>query len=230
MAESWYQCLAMRQGGPLEVHQTKPHIPGDDEILVKIKAVALNPIEWKQIDFGIDIPKWPCVLGNDGSGTVVAVGKSVVGFNTGDSVLANFSSGQDRSAAFQSHAVVNAVKVAKKPTSMSFEDASTLPVSYVTATGAIYQGLNIPLPYLEGGKEEGFKPSSILVCGVTQSTDLCDRVQTAPSHSQGPWSGPSVRPLLPDPCRGAQKGIVQWRGCGCDLRCGQRGRGQPVFV
>jgi hypothetical protein len=33
MAESSYQCLAMRQGGPLEVHQTKPHIPGDDEIL-----------------------------------------------------------------------------------------------------------------------------------------------------------------------------------------------------
>lgn len=93
----------------------------------------------------------------------------MAGFNTGDSVLANFSSGQDRSAAFQSHAVVNAVKVAKKPTSMSFEDASTLPVSYVTATGAIYQGLNIPLPYLEGGKEEGFKPSSILVCGGSSS-------------------------------------------------------------
>jgi NADPH:quinone reductase-like Zn-dependent oxidoreductase len=59
--------------------------------------------------------------------------------------------------------------VAKKPTSMSFEDAATLPVSYVTATGAIYQGLNIPLPYLEGGKEEGFKPSSILVCGGSSS-------------------------------------------------------------
>ena len=169
MAELAYQCLAMRQGGPLEVHQAEPHIPGDDEILVNIKAVALNPIEWKQIDFGINIPKWPCVLGGDGSGTVVAVGKSVTGFNTGDSVLASFSSGQDRSAAFQSRAVVNATKVAKKPTSMSFEEAATLPLSYVTATGAIYQGLNIPLPYLEGGKEEGFKPSSILVCGGSSS-------------------------------------------------------------
>ena len=169
MAESAYQCLAMQQGGSLEVHEAKPHIPGDDEVLIKIKAIALNPIDWKQIDFGINISKWPCVLGGDGSGTVVAVGKSVAGFTTGDSVLASFSSGQDHSAAFQSHAAVNAIKVAKKPTPMSFEDAATLPISYVTATGAIYQGLNIPLPYLEGGKEEGFKPSSILVCGGSSS-------------------------------------------------------------
>src|SRR2546429_3452255 len=165
MAEAAYQCLAMQQGGPLKVQQVQIHVPGDDEVLIKIKAIAFNPIDWKQIDFGVGVQKWPCVLGPDGSGTVVAVGQSVTGFTPGDSVLAYFSSGRDRSAAFQSHAAINVSRVAKKPSSVSFEEAATLPVAYITASGAIYQGLNIPLPYLEGGKESGFQPSSILVCG-----------------------------------------------------------------
>ena len=153
----------------MKVQQAETHVPGDDEVLVKIKAIALNPIDWKQIQFGMNVPKWPCVFGCEGSGTVVAVGKAVTGFTSGDAVLAHFSSGQDRSAAFQSHAALNATRVVQKPTWLSFEEAATLPVAYVTATGAIYQGLNIPLPYLEGGREAGFQPSSILVCGGSSS-------------------------------------------------------------
>ena len=51
--------------------------PAPGELLVKIHATALNPVDWKIRDFNFFIKDYPAVLGTDSSGTVEAVGDGV---------------------------------------------------------------------------------------------------------------------------------------------------------
>lgn len=94
-------------------------------------------------DYGIMIPSWPATLGADGAGVVESVGEDVKSFKQGDEVLAQFTPGNNKSAAFQvcianrsfldsvktsqSCAAVDASKVGRKPASWSFDDTTSLP-------------------------------------------------------------------------------------------------------
>lgn len=60
--------------------------PKAGEILVKVKAISLNPIDWKIQSTGYMVEKYPSVLGTDVAGEVVSVGEGVKSFNEGDSV------------------------------------------------------------------------------------------------------------------------------------------------
>ena len=60
--------------------------PGSGEILVKVEAAALNPLDWKIQAYGLIVEKYPAVLGFDGAGTVVEVGEDVTSFAVGDRV------------------------------------------------------------------------------------------------------------------------------------------------
>lgn len=74
------------KGAPLVVQTTDIPKPGPGELLVKVEAAALNPIDWQIQAFGLFIEKYPCILGSDGAGTVVEVGEGVTLFATGDRV------------------------------------------------------------------------------------------------------------------------------------------------
>src|SRR6267378_4345433 len=54
--------------------------PGAGELLVKIKAAALNPVDWKIQKYGIFVDSYPAVLGTDIAGDVVQVGEGVTRF------------------------------------------------------------------------------------------------------------------------------------------------------
>ena len=56
------------------------------EILVQIKAAALNPADWKVQKTGYPIETYPAVLGSDIAGDVVKLGEGVEGFSVGDRV------------------------------------------------------------------------------------------------------------------------------------------------
>lgn len=60
--------------------------PGPGELLVKIHATALNPVDWKIREYNFLITEYPAILGTDSSGTVEAVGEGVQGFEKGDKV------------------------------------------------------------------------------------------------------------------------------------------------
>ena len=60
--------------------------PGPGEILVKIHATALNPVDWKIRDFNYFVKDYPAILGSDSAGTVEEVGEGVTGFAKGDRV------------------------------------------------------------------------------------------------------------------------------------------------
>ena len=60
--------------------------PGPGEILVKIQAAALNPVDWKVQKYGIFADKFPAVLGMDIAGGVEELGEGVTDFKIGDRV------------------------------------------------------------------------------------------------------------------------------------------------
>ena len=57
-------------------------------VIIKNKAVAINPVDWKIQDSGYFIKEWPAVLGTDVAGEVVDVGEDVKNFKKGDRVAA----------------------------------------------------------------------------------------------------------------------------------------------
>lgn len=72
--------------GPQVVRSKGIPKPGPGELLVKVYAAALNPVDWIVRAMNIIVPEWPAVLGEDGAGTVEEVGPDVTGFSTGDRV------------------------------------------------------------------------------------------------------------------------------------------------
>jgi NADPH:quinone reductase-like Zn-dependent oxidoreductase len=111
-----------------------------DEMLVRVKATSVNPIEWK-MRRGLGLPKaiWrlligrPMILGIDFSGTVVAAGPKVDGYRIGDDVMGAFRF----SGAAAEFAVVRPsdryTAVALKPPSVSYAEAGALPFAGLVA-------------------------------------------------------------------------------------------------
>ena len=60
--------------------------PGYGEILVKVQAAALNPVDWKIQKYGMLVNEYPVVVGSDIAGDVEDVGPGVTGFLKGDRV------------------------------------------------------------------------------------------------------------------------------------------------
>ena len=132
-------------GGSLEVSTAEAHTCQGREIIIRVYAIALNPFDKDQLETASAISRWPTVLGIEGAGVVESCGALVDGFNPGDEVLALFSIGEDnRSAAFQSHAVVDVSMVCHKPPDMSFADAASIPLAFVTALHTIRKGFHLP--------------------------------------------------------------------------------------
>ena len=115
-----------KQGGSFTEVSVPYPSPGPDEVCIRNKAVALNPLDWKSRKFGVMVQSWPTVLGVDAAGIVDAVGESLKDFKPGDEVFSLCGMGS-RAGAFQEIITVPSHLVAKKPVSLSFEDAASLP-------------------------------------------------------------------------------------------------------
>ncbi|NJD32332.1 MAG: NAD(P)-dependent alcohol dehydrogenase [Gammaproteobacteria bacterium] len=110
--------------------------PGDREVLVEVRAVALNPLDWHyltgtpyvmRLDSGLGRPRSDR-LGVDFAGVVAAVGPGVTRFKPGDEVLGS------RFGAFAEYAVVAEDRaLVPKPSRLSFEQAAAVPVAAITA-------------------------------------------------------------------------------------------------
>ncbi|KAK3302751.1 chaperonin 10-like protein [Chaetomium strumarium] len=131
--------------------------PGPDEILVRNRAIALNPIDWKRQAFGIALPSnKTTILGSDVAGEVVSVGSNVASFSSsslsfapGDRVLGSASamvSGNLDHGAFQLYTLLSSTAAAKIPDAVSYPEAATLPTAMGTATIALFHNLGLPLP------------------------------------------------------------------------------------
>ena len=123
--------------------------PGANELLVKNAAFATNPVDWKMQSSGYLIESYPTILGSDIAGTVEAVGSGVTHFKKGDRVTGFadvLMSKNPDNGAFQQYTILKDCAVTKLPRSMSFEEASVLPMSVATAAVGVFLALDIPRP------------------------------------------------------------------------------------
>lgn len=126
MTLNFTKCLVRHKGGSLEaIIAPKPLVLQPTEVLIRVKAVAINPADYKMIDQGHRVTSWPLVPGLDGAGIVEQVGDEAGDITVGDRVLAFFTPG-DRSGSYQEYAVVQGKDVARFPASWSLEEAATL--------------------------------------------------------------------------------------------------------
>jgi len=126
MSKTSLQYQLSKQGGPFTKVSVPHPTPGPDEICIRTRAVALNPVDWKNRAFGVTVQSWPTVLGNDAAGVIDSVGESIKDFKPGDEVFSPCGMG-NRGGAFQEIITVPSHVVAQKPASLSFEEAASLP-------------------------------------------------------------------------------------------------------
>lgn len=144
---------------PLVVRRVEDdRLPDDDEIVVKVAAVAINQVDWKQQESPWDHFQYPLALGEDVAGEVVDVGGGVTRFRPGDRVLGHalvLATRDDRHAAFQNHSVIAQNMASPIPQALAFEQAVVLPLAVSTASAALFQsedGLGLPAPSLTPSK------------------------------------------------------------------------------
>src|SRR5438874_939817 len=121
----------------LEIRDIKKPTPNEDQVLVKVRAASLNPLDWhfmegtpyimRALGAGLRKPKDPR-LGVDLAGEVEAVGKNVTQFKPGDEVF-----GTGHGAAFAEYVCAGKTKLALKPANLTFEQAAAVPVAGLTA-------------------------------------------------------------------------------------------------
>lgn len=124
------RAVRVGEGGSLSV-QTMP-VPkaGAGEVLVKVRAAGVNPVDWKIA--GSRVGQVP---GTDVSGVIVSLGEGVSGWKVGEPVL-GFAR---QSGSYAEYAVVPVSGMARKPKKMSFEEAAGVPIAAETAYRALHE-------------------------------------------------------------------------------------------
>jgi NADPH2:quinone reductase len=118
----------------------EPQIQKDTEILVRLQAAGVNPIDTKLRKRGTFYPdQMPAILGCDGAGIVEAVGANVERFRVGDEVyFCAGGLGESGTGNYAQLTVVDERMVAPKPTSLSFAEAAAAPLVLITAWESLY--------------------------------------------------------------------------------------------
>lgn len=88
-----------QKGAVLQVGSAEAYEPGPGEVLVRNRAVAMNPVDSKMQDEGYFIDQYPAILGTDVAGEVAAVGRDVTHVKVGQRVLAHVTAIQTRKPA-----------------------------------------------------------------------------------------------------------------------------------
>lgn len=123
----------------LRLEQVPKPLPGDAQLLIRIRAAAVNPLDWHylrgtpylmRMESGYRRPV-DTRLGVDMAGEVVAVGKDVTQFKPGDAVFGTAS------GAFSEYAITSEKRVALKPANLTFQQAAAVPVAALTALQAL---------------------------------------------------------------------------------------------
>ncbi|ELU42014.1 alcohol dehydrogenase [Rhizoctonia solani AG-1 IA] len=131
--------LLLEKHGKLEVKTRPTPTAQKNQALVKVTAAAINPVDWKIIDYGIFVEKFPAVLGSDGAGVVEAVGPEVTDFDVGDRVFFQGAYGHDDETTFQEKAIVQTDIISKIPDNITDDQASTIPLAALTALVGLFQ-------------------------------------------------------------------------------------------
>lgn len=137
-----------------EVDLPKPQ-PGPHDLLVKIEAISVNPVDSK---LRLSMPTAaPRILGWDAVGTVEAVGAEVSLFKEGDAVW--YAGDITRPGSYAEYGLVNERIAGHRPASVSASHAAALPLTSITAWELLFDRLNV--------EHGGGKGQSLLIIGAS---------------------------------------------------------------
>ncbi|HEX8503802.1 MAG TPA: NADP-dependent oxidoreductase [Hymenobacter sp.] len=130
-------------GGPevLQIEDVTRPVPAADEILVKVYASGVNPVDWVVREGGNDALRpyltLPLTLGWDAAGVVAELGSEVTGFKIGDAVygVPNFPG----DGSYAEYCAAKASQFARKPQSLGFTEAAGVPLAGLTAWTALFE-------------------------------------------------------------------------------------------
>jgi len=151
--------LIEQYGGPevIKISEIARPVPGPGEILIKVFAVSVNPVDWKIRKGNLKMivsKKFPKILGIEFAGTVEEIGENVTEFKKGQRVFAG--SGYE-GGGYAEYAVAQAGRTILIPDNVSFEEASTMAVAGMTALqglrnkGRIKPGMDVIVNGASGG-------------------------------------------------------------------------------
>ncbi len=133
-------------GGPdvLEFIETTVPAPGPAEVRIKVKAIGINRAEsmWRQDDY-IEPVKFPAGLGYEAAGIVDAVGRDVAGIAVGDAVNVIPSFSMNQYTTYGEVILVPDYAVVPHPKSLSFAEAASIWMMFVTAYGALIEDAKV---------------------------------------------------------------------------------------
>jgi len=148
-----------RYGGndTVEVRDVPIPAPRSDEVLIRVRAAGVNPVDWKVRDGQTRIltgSTFPKILGIECAGEIAGMGAHAKKYSTGDQVIANTGM---RLGAYAEYVAVAEKTVFPKPHNVSFEDAATVLIAGLTALqalrdkGKIGPGMNVLINGAAGG-------------------------------------------------------------------------------
>jgi NADPH:quinone reductase-like Zn-dependent oxidoreductase len=131
-------------GGPevMKLEEIERPVPKSDEILIKVYASGVNPVDWVVRQGGNEFLKplltLPMTPGWDAAGVVEEIGNAVTGFKPGDAVygIPNFPGNQ---GSYAEYLAAKASQFAIKPSKVSFNKAAGIPLAGLTAWTGIFE-------------------------------------------------------------------------------------------
>ena len=138
-------------GGPevLQDIEVPVPAPGPRDILVRVEAISVNPVDAKVRAAATPADGAPRILGWDAAGVVEAVGSEATLFAPGDEVW--YAGDVTRAGANSERHLVDERIAAKKPASLGWADAAALPLTAITAWELLFDRLGVPV----GRKTQG---------------------------------------------------------------------------
>jgi NADPH2:quinone reductase len=142
------KAIQMREPGGPEVLSLvdlpQPELSSETDILVRLQAAGVNPVDTKIRARGTLVPETlTAVLGCDGAGIVEAVGDGVTRFRPGDAVWFCYGGLGGPNGNYAEYAVVDETIAQPKPASLDFAEAAAAPLVLITAWEALYDRANL---------------------------------------------------------------------------------------
>jgi NADPH:quinone reductase-like Zn-dependent oxidoreductase len=131
-----------RLGGPevLEIEEMDMGAPGAGEIRLRVRAIGLNRAEsMYRSGAYVEAPVLPSTLGYEAAGEIEAIGEGVTGFSIGDAVSTMPAFSMTRYGVYGDAAIVPAHAVVKHPADLSWSEAASIWMQYLTAYGALVE-------------------------------------------------------------------------------------------
>ncbi|CZT20642.1 uncharacterized protein RCC_06500 [Ramularia collo-cygni] len=140
-----HQALVVNQDYQYELSESSRPQLGPHEILLRTKAIGLNPIDWKTVEYKFCMPSLPWINGRECAGVIEAVGTAVEDLRIGQRVWTSTYYRDRRAGCFQELVVVPQHTVLPLPDLLNFEEAACLGVAGLTAAMTLWKWFELPM-------------------------------------------------------------------------------------